>query len=129
MAGNHGPRGRRGPGLAPGEKLSNGLIRRVVKDLFSFFPAIIWFGARGTVYGWRQKTVSFLGRLSYPLYAVHFPLIYLYISWVGKDSHPYEGYAHPWLLAFVIIAASILIATLCLLFYDEPLRKRLSDEN
>ena len=97
--------------------------------LFSFFPAIIWFGARGTVYGWRQKTVSFLGRLSYPLYAVHFPLIYLYISWIGKDSHPYEGYAHPWLLSFAIIAASILIATLCLLFYDEPLRKRLSDEN
>ena len=94
--------------------------------LFSFFPAIIWFGARGTVYGWRQKTVSFLGRLSYPLYAVHFPLIYLYISWVGKDGHPYVGYTHPWLLAFAIIAASILIATLCLLFYDEPLRKRLS---
>ena len=97
--------------------------------LFSFFPAIIWFGARGTVYGWRQKTVSFLGRLSYPLYAVHFPLIYLYISWIGKDSHPYEEYAHPWLLSFAIIAASILIATLCLLFYDEPLRKRLSNEN
>jgi len=94
--------------------------------LFSFFPAIIWFGARGTVCGWRQRAVSFLGRLSYPLYAVHFPLIYLYITWVGKDAHPYEGYSQPWLPAIIIIVASVVIATLCLLFYDEPLRKRLS---
>ena len=36
-----GPRGRRGPGLAPGEKLSKGLVRRVVKDLFSFFPVMV----------------------------------------------------------------------------------------
>ena len=94
--------------------------------LFSFFPAIIWFAARGTVAGWRQQVVSFLGRLSYPLYAVHFPLIYLYITWVGKDAHPYEGYSQPWLPALVIIGASVLIATLCLLFYDEPIRKKLS---
>lgn len=94
--------------------------------LFSFFPAIIWFGARGTVSGWRQKAVSFLGRLSYPLYAVHFPLIYLYITWLGQDGHPYQGYTHPWILAITILVASVLIASLCLLFYDEPLRKRLS---
>ena len=94
--------------------------------LFSFFPGIIWIGARGNVQGWRQKAVSFLGRLSYPLYAVHFPLIYLYITWVGRDGHPYEGYSQPWLPAIITIAASLIIATLCLLFYDEPLRKKLS---
>ena len=94
--------------------------------LFSFFPAIIWFAARGIVTGWRQRTVSFLGRLSYPLYAVHFPLIYLYITWVGKDGHPYEGYSQPWLAALITIGASVLVATLCLLFYDEPIRRKLS---
>ena len=94
--------------------------------LFSFFPGIIWIGARGSVDGWRQRTVSFLGRLSYPLYAVHFPLIYLYITWVGRDGAPYQGYSQPWLAVIITIVASLLIATLCLLFYDEPLRKRLS---
>ena len=94
--------------------------------LFSFFPSIIWFAARGIVTGWRQRTVSFLGRLSYPLYAVHFPLIYLYITWVGKDGHPYEGYSQPWLVALITIGASVLVATLCLLFYDEPIRRKLS---
>ena len=38
MASNHGPKGRRGPGLAPGEKLQKGIVKRVVKDIFSFFP-------------------------------------------------------------------------------------------
>ena len=94
--------------------------------LFSFFPGLIWIGARGSVEGWRQQAVSFLGRLSYPLYAVHFPLIYLYITWVRQDATPYQGYDQPWLAAIITIAASLLIATLCLLFYDEPLRKRLS---
>lgn len=94
--------------------------------LFSFFPGIIWIGARGMVQGRQQRAVSFLGRLSYPLYATHYPLIYLYITWVGNDGAPYQGYAHPWLLAFGTFVASVLIATLCLLFYDEPLRRRLS---
>lgn len=94
--------------------------------LFSFFPGLIWIGARGSVEGWRQQVVSFLGRLSYPLYAVHFPLIYLYITWVRQDATPYQGYDQPWLAAIITIAASLFIATLCLLFYDEPLRKRLS---
>lgn len=97
--------------------------------LFSFFPGLIWIGARGSVEGWRQQVVSFLGRLSYPLYAVHFPLIYLYITWVRQDATPYQGYDQPWLAAIITIAASLLIATLCLLFYDEPLRKRLSKKS
>ncbi len=43
MAGNNGrgPGRRRGPGLAPGEKLSKGIVKRVVKDLFSFNPVLL----------------------------------------------------------------------------------------
>ena len=41
MASNHGPRGRRGPGLAPGEKLSKGIVKRVIKDVFSFNPVLL----------------------------------------------------------------------------------------
>ncbi len=40
MASNHGPKGRRGPGLAPGERLSKGIVKRVVKDVFSFYPVM-----------------------------------------------------------------------------------------
>ncbi len=41
MAGNHGPGRRRGPGLAPGERLSKGIVKRVVKDIFSFYPVMV----------------------------------------------------------------------------------------
>ena len=34
-------RGHRGPGLAPGEKLSKGLIKRLIKMLFSFYPVLL----------------------------------------------------------------------------------------
>ena len=94
--------------------------------ILSLFPTIIWFGARGIVSGWRQKAVSFLGRLSYPLYAVHFPLIYLYISWVQRSRYTYEGHSQPWTAALITFAASLIIAILCLLLYDEPLRRKLS---
>ena len=81
------------------------------------------------VSGRQQRAVSFLGRLSYPLYATHFPLIYLYITMVARDGAPYQGYVHPWLLAIVTLVVSVLLATLFLLFYDEPLRRRLSDKS
>lgn len=97
--------------------------------IFSFFPTIIWFGARGIVSGWRQKAVSFLGRLSYPLYAVHFPLIYLYINWIQKSGYTYEDHSQPWVPALITLVASLLIATLCMLIYDEPLRKWLNRNN
>lgn len=41
MASNHGPGRRRGPGLAPGEKLSKGIVKRVIRDLFSFYPVML----------------------------------------------------------------------------------------
>lgn len=107
-----------------GSKDANTIYQLVC--ILSFFPTIIWFGARGIVSGWRQKAVSFLGRLSYPLYAIHYPLIYLYITWVGSDGHPFEGYFQPWFPALLTLVASLLIATLCLLCYDEPFRKWLT---
>ena len=34
-------RGRRGPGLAPGEKLSKGILKRLIKMLFGFYPVLL----------------------------------------------------------------------------------------
>ena len=41
MANNHGPGRRRGPGLAPGERLQKGIVKRVIKDVFSFHPVML----------------------------------------------------------------------------------------
>ena len=88
------------------------------------FPLIIWFAARGVVTGFRQKCVSFLGRLSYPLYAVHYPFIYLYIDWINKGIHPFGS--HPAATPIAVAVMSLCTATVTLLFYDEPLRRWLS---
>jgi len=88
------------------------------------FPAIVWFGARGVVSGLEKSVVIYLGRLSYPLYAIHYPLIYLYIHWINTDQHPFGPYAWCTPVALAIIA--ITIATICFKFYDEPLRRWLS---
>lgn len=36
-----GPRGRRGPALAPGEKLQKGIVKRVIKDVFKGYPVLL----------------------------------------------------------------------------------------
>nr|MCR4921879.1 acyltransferase [Bacteroidaceae bacterium] len=87
------------------------------------FPAIVWVGSRAVLAGSVQRVASFLGRLSYPLYAIHYPLIYLYIHWINTDAHPFGAGAWNTPLALSLIA--IVLATLIMLCYDEPLRRKL----
>ncbi len=87
------------------------------------FPLIVWYAARGTLAGMWICVAQFLGRLSYPLYAVHYPLIYLYIHWI-QTKNP-EG-AATWIAPLVVLAVNIVLATVCMLCYDEPLRRWLT---
>ncbi|MCL0234438.1 acyltransferase family protein, partial [Klebsiella pneumoniae] len=46
-----------------------------------FFPLILLFGASGKITDpYTDKICRFLGRISYPLYMVHYPFIYLYYA-------------------------------------------------
>ena len=88
------------------------------------FPAVVWFGARGVIAGRYRSLVAFLGRLSYPLYAVHYPLIYLYIHWLMVGKQPFG--ASPWATPIALFFIALILGTLCQLCYDEPLRRWLS---
>ena len=87
------------------------------------FPAIIWYAARGTVAGIRQKVISFMGRLSYPLYAIHFPIICLQISEVQGMGDVYATSAQPWTVVPFTFLISLTLAVLAMLCYDEPVRR------
>jgi len=88
------------------------------------FPALVWLGACGSSRGLTQKANRFLGDLSYPLYIVHYPLMYIFYAWLIKnDIYTLNGC---WPVALLVIASSIALAYLCLKFYDEPLRRWLS---
>lgn len=90
---------------------------------FLVFPLIVWYSARSVLSGRLLKTASFCGRLSYPLYAIHYPFVYIFISYIQQDEAPYVLYSQPWLPAIITIAVSLLTAVAVMLCYDEPLRR------
>ncbi|MBO8484630.1 MAG: acyltransferase [Bacteroidetes bacterium] len=102
----------------------NGLYESVCAIMI--FPALVWLGASGKTTDKVTSTVcKFLGDISYPLYVVHYPLMYLFYWWLwsGEEKIPFS---QAWPVAIVVIIASIILAYLCLRFYDIPLRKWLA---
>lgn len=88
------------------------------------FPALVWLGASGSASGITQKANRFLGELSYPLYIVHYPIMYIFYAWLIKnDIYTLSGCLP---VALLVIVSSILLAYICLKFYDEPIRRWLS---
>ena len=93
------------------------------------FPCIIWFCARGAFAvsgGKAEKSLKFLGDLSYPLYAVHYPFIYMYIGWIYSGSYPFVSFAWRIPVALTVAVISITVAVLCMKFYDTPVRRWLN---
>lgn len=88
------------------------------------FPLLVLLGASGkTTDKTTTKICKFLGDISYPLYMVHYPFIYLYYAWVKNENLPFgESY----LGATALFFGSIALAYLCLKLYDEPVRRFLA---
>lgn len=88
------------------------------------FPAIIILGASGkTTDKVSTQVCKFLGDISYPLYMVHYPFIYLYYAWVKNNQLTFIE-SLPGAIALII--GTIALAYICLKYYDTPLRKYLS---
>ena len=89
-----------------------------------FFPMLVYLGASGkTTDKYTIRICKFLGDISYPLYMVHYPFIYLYYAWVKNENLTFVQ-SLPGAIALVI--GSVLLAYLCLKLYDEPVRKYLT---
>lgn len=100
----------------------NGLYDTVCSLIF--FPIIVYLGASGkTTDKYTTRICKFLGDISYPLYMVHYPFIYLYYAWVKNENLTFVQ-SLPGAAALVI--GSIILAYLCLKLYDEPVRKYLT---
>lgn len=88
------------------------------------FPVLVFVGASGRTTGkGTARLCKFLGDISYPLYMVHYPFLYLYYAWVKNGNLSFQQ-SLPGAIAFV--AGSILLAWLSLKLYDEPVRKFLT---
>ena len=84
------------------------------------FPAIVAAGAGSELVGVRSSRIClFLGRLSYPIYITHYPLIYLYMNWVVKRKLTLQAALPLTVATFAVIIA---VSYAALRFYDEPVR-------
>ena len=89
------------------------------------FPAIVLLAASSiSVSTTTKRTATFLGDLSYPLYTVHYPLMYLFYAGLIANEQ-YNFTSVPW-QSLGVMAGSILVAFVLMKWYDAPVRKWLS---
>lgn len=90
-----------------------------------FFPLLVYLGASGnTTDKYTTHVCKFLGDISYPLYMVHYPFIYLYFAWVKNNDLTFEESLPG---AAGVVVGSIIVAYICLKFYDIPVRRYLTN--
>lgn len=92
-----------------------------------FFPIIIWLGASGATTDKISTGIcKFLGEISYPLYVVHYPVMYLFYQWLIKNEAYTLGSCWPIVLG--VIATSLLLAWCSMKFWETPVRKWLGEK-
>lgn len=91
---------------------------------FFLFPAVVYIGACGvTTDAFSTRTCEFLGRLSYPIYIIHYPIMYLFYSWVWANG---LTFGEVWPVCVGLFLLIICIAWAAMRFYDEPVRRWLT---
>jgi peptidoglycan/LPS O-acetylase OafA/YrhL len=93
------------------------------------FPAVLAAGtAAAEIAGWQGRLCRFMGDLSYPLYIIHYPFIYLFAHW-NWSTHPDP--VRLGLVATALFFGVIALAYALTRWYDRPVRAwltRLSTE-
>ncbi len=112
------------PYIASESNLSINSLYEVI-CIATIFPFIVWLGACGEGgNGYTGRINSFLGELSYPLYIVHYPIMYVFYAWL-IDNH-YYTLGQTLGVVVLVVASSIALAYLCLKLYDVPVRRWLT---
>lgn len=111
------------PYISPENNISLNSLYEVV-CIAIIFPFIVWIGACGNCDGKTSIINKWLGDISYPLYIVHYPIMYLFYAWLIENKY-YTLQDCPG-MALLVVVSSIALAYICLKLYDEPMRKWLA---
>ncbi|MFN8291195.1 MAG: acyltransferase [Chitinophagaceae bacterium] len=88
------------------------------------FPLIVYLGASSSGQSNTGRLVCrFLGDISYPLYIIHYPFIYIFSAWVVDKK---VSLAAGWPVGAGLLLGAVVLAWLIFRFYDLPVRKWLS---
>lgn len=109
------------PRIGGSEKLwINGIYESV--SIIFIFPLIVYLGASAVIRSSTERKIcKFLGDISYPLYLVHYPLVYFYVAWIS-DNHG-TTITQAWPYALAILIGSMILAYISLKWFDEPVRQ------
>ena len=89
------------------------------------FPFVVWLGACGKSENKITSSINrFLGDISYPLYIVHYPIMYIFYKWLIENQKYTLGETFG--ASMLVIVSSILLAYACLKLYDIPVRRWLT---
>ncbi|SDZ81761.1 acyltransferase family protein [Pedobacter hartonius] len=104
--------------LIPFNDRFNPLIDLLVTILY--FPLLVALGAGAVLQAGYEKICRFLGDISYPLYMIHYPFLWIFLSYVEMKKPQMNE-----LVLVIVISLFLLIglAYLIMVFLDQPIRK------
>ncbi|MES2388688.1 MAG: acyltransferase [Bacteroidota bacterium] len=83
------------------------------------FPLVVAAGAGGHVSGRWAKLSAFSGRISYPIYILHYPFIYIFTHWFYAKNPAVDQFST---VAAACLLFFVALAWVALRLYDEPVR-------
>jgi len=98
----------------------NGLFEAAAAMLL--FPAIILCGAHSEIGRIEMALCKFAGRISYPIYILHYPFLLIYMNFALFEKPSASAIWMAGAGSFLLVVA---VSWLALNYYDEPLRARL----
>ena len=102
---------------------ANGVFESVC--IIVIFPILVWLAASGQTTDAKSTTIcTFLGNISFPLYIVHYPFMYLFYAWLIKQQ--IYTLDECWPIALGLMAWNVAVAYVFLRFYDLPVRRWLT---
>lgn len=87
-----------------------------------YYPLIVALGAGISLKGTPKKICEFSGAISYPLYMVHYPILWVFLSYLEKHPLPIEDM---WVVIPIGTILLIAFSYLIMIGLDIPIRKYL----
>ncbi|MEN0054778.1 MAG: acyltransferase [Mucilaginibacter sp.] len=109
--------------IIPYSDKTNSIVDPLV--VIFFFPLLVALGAGAKLRSAYTSICGFSGNISYPLYMVHYPFIWLFMSWVELKKPTLNNMVVVMAIGLVLLIG---MAYLVMIYIDEPIRRYLKNK-